>query len=154
MKTHSDLNPMHPTSPKHRSEELMARTLGRLVALIILLVGGLTVAVGLSACDDDDDNPDADWYLSGQWANNVYPNDEMYFFNNGTGYWMSNSSGESLDFNYYCNDDDIYFTFFPVGAPSYSLDCDIDMINGRNMIITWPPSSIYGPVTIPYYRVN
>lgn len=140
-----------------RNDDVMARTLGRFVALAILLFGALAVAVGMTACDFDDDDPnepDADWYLSGVWANQTYPDEDMYFFEDGTGYWQSNSTGSYLDFDYYCYGDNIFFTFYPAGAPQYSLNCYIYMRDGGHMSITWPPSSMYGSVTIWYYRVD
>ena len=48
----------------------------------------------------------------------------------------------------------IYFTFYPVEAPPYDLDCYIDFVNDGNMSITWPADSFYGPVTVYYTRVD
>lgn len=136
------------------STEPSAKSLGRAVALCIVLIGALVVAIGFSACTDDNDGPGSDWYISGLWQNNSYPDEEMVFYSEGTGYWQSISTGDYLDFDYYCFGNWIYFTFYPAGAPSYDLDCTIDMINGGRMNITWPPGSMYGPVTIWYTRVD
>lgn len=136
--------------------EILARKLGRMVACAILFIGALTVAVGLTACDYDDDPYDTrdDWYLSGVWANEMYPDENMVFYDDGTGYWESMTTYDYLDFDYYCNGGNIYFTFYPVGNPSYTLNAFIDMRNGTHMAITWPPSSMFGATTIYYYRVD
>ena len=138
-----------------RDRDLRAKMFGRIVALAIIMVGALAVAVGLSACRlDDDDDPDSDWYLSGVWADTEYPDEAMVFYGDGTGYWQSDSTGDYLDFDYYCYGDNIFFTFYPAGAPAYNLTCHIYMYGGRSMSITWPPSSMFGAVTIDYYRVG
>lgn len=139
------------------SREVTAKVLGRLVALAILLVGAIVVAVGLTACDMDDDNsdePDRDWYLAGTWENDTYPDESMTFYEDGTGYWMSDISGDFLDFDYYCYGSNIFFTFYPAGAASYNLSSAIYMDGGGSMTIVWPPSSMYGPVTIQYTRIG
>ncbi len=154
-----DMKPIKSGTPfrrdKGKEHEALAKMLGRFVALAIILVGAIAVAVGMSACQmDDDDDPDSDWYLSGAWADTEYPDEIMVFYGDGTGYWQSDSTGDYLDFDYYCYGDNIFFTFYPAGAPSYNLNCYIDMTTGKSMSITWPPSSMYGAVTIYYYRVN
>lgn len=132
-----------------------ARTLGRLVAFAIVVIGALVIAAGLSACtDDDDDGPDTEWYISGVWQDNQSWDEDMVFYSDGTGYWESTSTGYYLDFDYYCFGNMIYFTFYPVEAPPYGLDCYIDFINDGNMSISWPADSFYGPVTVYYTRVD
>ena len=138
-----------------KDREVLAKTMGRLVALAIILVGALVVAVGMSACHmDDDDDPDSDWYLSGVWADTEYPDEVMVFYGDGTGYWLSDSTGDYLDFDYYCYGDNLFFTFYPFGAPSYNINCYIVMNGARRMSITWPPSSMFGSVTIDYYKIR
>lgn len=136
--------------------EQAARRLGRLVALCIILIGALSIGIAFSACADDDDDYGSDgmWYIAGVWQNNSYPDEDMVFNSDGTGYWESLSEGSYLDFDYYCQGDWIYFTMYPVNGPSYTLDCTIDMVSGGSMSITWPAGSMYGPVTIWYSRVN
>lgn len=132
-----------------------AKRLGRMVALAMVLFASLVVAVGLTSCvDDDDDGPATDWYFSGVWQNNEYPDEDMVFYSDGTGYWESVSTGSYLDFDYYCYGDWIYFTFYPAEAPAYTLDCYIDLINDGNMSITWPAGSFYGATTIYYTRID
>ena len=146
-------NPAGYDTAVTHAPEPSAKALGRAVALCIVLIGALVVAIGFSACTDAyDDGPGSDWYLSGEWQNNSYPDEEMIFYSDGS--WQSLSSGSYLDFDYYCYGDWIYFTFYPAGAPSYTLDCTISMVNGGTMSITWPPGSMYGPVTIWYTRVD
>lgn len=139
------------------TREVTAKLLGRLVALAIILVGAIAVAVGLTACDVDDgyqDEPDRDWYLSGVWENDSYADENIVFYEDGTGYWQSVSTGDYLDFDYYCYGTNIFFTFYPAGAPSYNLNCAIYMDSGASMTIVWPSSSMYGPVTIQYTRIG
>jgi|GEM_PF-789139 len=141
-------------APAEAEHHRAAKAMGRIIGLAIVLIGALVIAVGLTACSDDDDEPGYDWYLSGVWENNSYPDENMVFYNDGTGYWESEARESYLDFDYYCFGDWIYFTFYPVGAPSYELDCTIDMINSGNLSITWPAGSFYGPVTIYYTRMD
>lgn len=132
----------------------LQKMLGRYVAIVIVAIGALAIVVGLTGCvDDDNDGPDTDWYISGVWSNNSYPDEEMVFYSDGTGYWMSLSDGSTIDYDYYCYGDRIYFTFYPPYDAPYTLDCYIDFVNSGNMSITWPPSSWYGALTIYYTRV-
>lgn len=137
-----------------RSLAGIQKRLGRFVALVMLTIGALAVAIGLTGCEDDDNGPDTDWYISGVWQNNSYPDEEMVFYSDGTGFWWSMSGGSSLDFDYYCYGDMVYFTFYPPYEASYTLDCYIDFINSGNLSITWPASSWYGPTTIYYTRID
>ncbi len=131
------------------------KTLGRLVALALVLFGALVMAAGLSSCEPEyDDEPDSEWYLNGVWANNSYPDENMVFSGDGTGYWESVSTGDYLEFDYYCYNDGIVFTFYPLEMPPYSLSCYINLINGGTMSISWPGDSFYGPVTILYTRID
>lgn len=130
------------------------KRLGRIVALIMLAIGTLAVAVGLTGCVDDDDGPQTDWYISGVWQNNSYPDEQMVFYSDGTGYWYSISDGSSLDFDYYCYADMIYFTFYPPYEPSYDVACYIDFMSSSALSITWPGDSWYGPAQIFYTRLR
>lgn len=131
------------------------KSVGRYVALVIVAIGALAIIVGLTSCVDDDDNgPDTDWYISGVWSNNSYPDEEMVFYSDGTGYWMSVSDGSAIDYDYYCYGDRIFFTFYPPYDSPYTIDCYIDFMNSGNMSITWPPDSWYGPITIYYSRID
>lgn len=135
--------------------EHSARTMGRLVALCIVLIGALAIGIAFSACDDEDDyGRGGDWYINGVWQNNTYPDEDMVFYDDGTGYWESLSEGAYLNFDYYCEGNWIYFTMYPDGGPAYTLDCTISMPNGGNMSITWPAGSMWGPVTMWYSRIN
>lgn len=132
-----------------------ARMTGRVIALIIVLVGALVIALGMSSCTvDDDDGPDTDWYISGVWQNDYAFDEDMVFYTDGTGYWESVSTGSYMDFDYYCYGNWIYFTFYPVQAPPYTLDCRIEFIDDWHMYIVWPPDSFYGPATVYYSRIE
>ena len=131
-----------------------AKKLGRLVALCIILIGAISIGIAFSACTDEDDGPAGWWYINGVWQNNSYPDEDMVFNSDGSGYWESLSEGSYLNFDYYCQGDWIYFTMYPVNGPSYTLDCTIDMVSNSSMSITWPAGSMYGPVTIWYSRIN
>lgn len=128
------------------------------MSMIMLTLGGLVAGIALltlSSCvDDPDDGPDTDWYLSGVWQDNMNIDETMTFYSDGTGYWQSGYTGSYLDFDYYCFGNSIYFTMYPVGAPSYTLNCYIDVIDSGNLSITWPPSSMFGSTTIYYTRVD
>lgn len=140
------------------SADRLKRSIGRLMAVVMATLGAMVAGLALltfSACTaDDDDAPASDWYISDVWQNNYSADETMTFHSNGSGYWQSLSTGSYLDFDYYCFGNSIYFTMYPTGAPSYTLDCYIDMINSGNMSITWPPSSPYGSTTIYYTRVD
>lgn len=137
----------------------LKRSIGRCMAVVMATLGAMAAGVALlalSSCtlDDDDNAPSSDWYISGVWQNNSSVDETMTFHSDGSGHWQSGATGSYLDFDYYCFGNSIYFTMYPTGAPSYNLDCYIDMIDSGNMSITWPPSSPYGSTTIYYTRVD
>lgn len=118
--------------------------------LFSMIMVGLTFA----SCTDDVDDQEARWYLSGTWQSMQYPDEIMVFYMDGTGYWQDTYTGDYEDFDYYCNGDVLWFTWYPPYDPAYNERCLIYTTNPNAMQITYPSGSHYGGVTIYYSRIN
>lgn len=119
---------------------------------ILLLVSVITTGLALTSCEDD--NTAERWYLSGTWQCMQYPEETLCFFMDGTGHWENNYTGDYEEFNYYCNDDYLWFRWFPTYGPSYTEDCTIYMTNGNAMQITYPGDYSTPPYTLFYSRID
>ena len=118
---------------------------------LMLLMTAVIAAVSFTSCDDDFDDQDARWYLTGTWQCMQYPSETLCFFPDGTGHWNDDYSGDYEDFDYYCEDNDLYFTWYP--SPPYYEDCQIYVTNDNAMTIVYPPRDGYGPTTLYYSRL-
>ncbi len=134
----------YTTSLRGRVSRLM---LGTLLALFTLTV--------FSSCEDDPyyGGYDDYWYLSGQYENQYSFDDWFTFYPDGTGYFEDDYGGY-LEFDYYCWNNVIYFTFYPSYGPSYDLDCQIQTNSPNTITITFPPGNGFGFTTIVYRRIR
>ncbi len=150
---------IHPADNRHsaiaasivRNNQTHMTLLKRWFFYLSLLAAGMAMCATLTSCEDDvEDTPDTYWYVSGSYQSNYDADEVMNFYSNGTGYWESLSTGDYLDFDYYCWGNNIYFTFLPDYQAPYTMMCGLTVYRGGDISITWPADSFYGPVTIYY----
>lgn len=121
---------------------------------LILILSVITLGLTTSSCVvESGDDSQARWFLSGTWQCMQYPDETLCFYDNGTGHWENNYSGDYEDFSYYCYGNTIEFQWYPSYGPSYYEDCTIYVANNNAIQITYPPRDGYGPTTLYYSRI-
>ena len=130
----------------------MSRLLKKTCAALLAFILATVMAAGLTSCYDDPYGGPDEWYLSGTYANDNDYSETYTFYSNGTGIY-SDYYGD-MEFDYYCLDSSIYFTFYPYDGPAYGLNCGITTVGRNSLVITYPPGNGFGYTSQTYTLVG